>query len=424
MRRSIGTTAVIAALALAATACGGGDDGDNGSNGSGSGSGGEGLSGTVTFWDTSNETEAEVFRAVAEEFSELHPDVTVDYVNIGWDGAQDRFKNAAGANEAPDVMRTEVAWVSDFANLGYLAPLDDTPAVEDQGDFLEQAWASTQFNDTTYAVPQVIDTLALFYNKELLDAAGVEVPENLEDIKASTEAFTEQGLEAPFYLRGDDAYWFLPYIYGEGGDLVDADTETVTIDDASGVAAFEAVQDLLDSGAAITDTTDGWQNMMGAFGEGSVAMMINGPWAINDARDAIGEENLGVAPVPAGGSSQGAPQGGWNYGVYAGSANLDASYEFVAYMASAETQQRITEELSLLPTRSSVYDVDSVANNEMVEFFAPAVEVAHERAWIPEANSLFDPLREEVESMLLGRATAEETANAVGDRYRDLLDWQ
>lgn len=422
MRRSIGTIAAIAALSLAATACGGDGDSDAEDTTKDAGGAGEELTGTVTFWDTSNDTEGAVFQAVAEDFQEMHPGVTVEYVNIGWDGAQDKFKNAAGANEAPDVMRTEVAWVSDFASLGYLAPLDGTAAVDNEGDYLEQAWASTQYDGQTYAVPQVIDTLALFYNKALLDEAGVEVPETLEDIKNSADALSD--LKAPFYLRGDDPYWFLPYIYGEGGDLVDAESQTVTIDDEAGAAAFQAVQDLLDSGAAITDTTDGWTNMMDSFGNGDVAMMINGPWAINDARTAIGDENLGVAPVPAGGATQGAPQGGWNYGVYAGSPDLDASYEFVKYMSSAEAQQKITEELSLLPTRSSVYEIDSVATNEMVQFFKPAIEVAHERAWIPEANSLFDPLKEEVEAMLLGQSTPEETAQKTGDRYRDLLGWQ
>jgi arabinogalactan oligomer / maltooligosaccharide transport system substrate-binding protein len=412
MRRSIGATAVVAALALAATACGG----DSGDGGNSSGDGDV----TITFWDTSNETEAKVFKAVAEEFSEENPGVTVDYVNIGWDGAQDRFKNAAGANEAPDVMRTEVAWVSDFASLGYLQELDGTPAVDDEDDYLAQAWASTQYEGSTYAVPQVIDTLALFYNKRLLDEAGVEVPTSLEDIKNSADKFT--GLEAPMYLRGDDAYWYLPYIYGEGADLVDADSQTVTIDDPAGVAAFEAVRDLLDSGAAITDTTDGWENMMGSFADGDVAMMVNGPWAINDAREAIGEENLGVAPVPAGGVTQGAPQGGWNYGVYAGSGQLDASYEFVRYMSSAEVQKRITERISLLPTRESVYAAEPVAGNEMVGFFKPAVDVAQERAWIPEANSLFDPLKEEFEAMLLGDSTPQQAADKTGERYRGLLE--
>ncbi|MDT0344619.1 extracellular solute-binding protein [Streptomyces litchfieldiae] len=421
MRRSIGTTAVVAALALAATACGSDGDDEGGSGGGGSESGE--LTGTVTYWDTSNETEAEVFEAVAKEFEELHPGVTVEYVNIGFDDAQNRFKNAAGANEAPDVMRTEVAWVADFASLGYLYPLDDTAALDNQEDFLDEAWASTQYDGQTYAVPQVTDTLALFYNKSLLADAGVEVPTSLAEIEESTAAFEDAGT-TPLYVRGDDPYWFLPFLYGEGGDLVDAEAQEVTVDNEAGVAAFEQMQGLIDSDAAITDTSEGWENMMSSFANGDVAMMINGPWAIADATAALGED-LGVAPVPAGGSAQGAPLGGWNYGVYAGTPDADASFEFVKYMSSAETQQRITEELSLLPTRDSVYLEPSVQENEMVSFFAPAVDVAHERPWIPEAQSLFEPLRISIEAMLTGSASPEEAAADTGDAYRELLeDWQ
>ncbi|SOD58897.1 carbohydrate ABC transporter substrate-binding protein, CUT1 family [Streptomyces zhaozhouensis] len=417
MRRSIGTTAVLAALAVAATACGGDDGGDGGGGADGE------LSGTVTYWDTSNETEAAVFEAVAKEFEDLHPGVTVDYVNVGFDDAQNRFKNAAGANEAPDVMRTEVAWVADFASLGYLYPLDDTAALEDQEDFLAEPWASTQYDGQTYAVPQVTDTLALFYNKALLEEAGVEVPETLDQIREDADALEETGA-TPLYVRGDDPYWFLPFLYGEGGDLVDAGDQRVTIDDEAGVAAFEQMNDLVESGVAITDTSDGWENMMSGFADGSLAMMINGPWAIADARNALGDD-LGVAPVPGGGAQQGSPLGGWNYGVYAGTPDADASFEFVKYMSSAETQARITEELSLLPTRESVYAEPAVEGNEMVQFFKPAVDVAHERPWIPQAQSLFDPLRTSIEAMLTGSASPEQAARDTGDAYRDLLeDWQ
>ncbi|RKN42207.1 extracellular solute-binding protein [Streptomyces hoynatensis] len=417
MRRSIGTTAVVAALAFVATACG--SDGDEAGGG---GADGE-LSGTVTFWDTSNETEAEVFEAVARDFENMHPGVTVDYVNVGFDDAQNRFKNAAAANEAPDVMRTEVAWVADFASLGYLYPLDGTAAVENQEDFLDEAWTSTQYEGETYAVPQVTDTLALFYNKSLLTEAGVEVPQSLDEIEQSQAAFEDIGT-TPLYVRGDDPYWFLPFLYGEGGDMVDAEAHEVTIDDEAGVAAFSRMQELVDSGAAITDTSDGWENMMSAFADGDVAMMINGPWAIADATAALGED-LGVAAVPAGGQAQAAPLGGWDYGVYAGTPDADASFEFVRYMSSAETQARITGELSLLPTRASVYEEPSVAGNEMVQFFKPAVDVAHERPWIPQAQSLFEPLQISIEAMLTGSASPEEAAGDTGDAYRELLeDWQ
>ncbi|RKN52301.1 extracellular solute-binding protein, partial [Streptomyces klenkii] len=197
-----------------------------------------------------------------------------------------------------------------------------------------------------------------------------------------------------------------------------------TVDDPSGVAAFRALRDLVDSGAATTDTSDGWENMMSAFASGEVAMMVNGPWALADATEALGED-LGVAPVPAGAADQGAPLGGWNYAVYAGTPEADASFEFVRWMSSPDVQRRVTEELSLLPTRASVYQEPSVAGDPMVEFFRPAVDTARERPWIPQAQSLFEPLREAVEAMLTGSASPEEAAADTGDAYRELLeDWE
>ncbi|HZG06905.1 MAG TPA: extracellular solute-binding protein [Streptomyces sp.] len=425
MRRGIGITAVAAALALAATACGG-DGGDGGKKNAG----GE-LSGTVEFWDTSNEAEKGFFKKVAEEFEKDHPKVDVKYVNVPFGEASNKFKNAAGGGSgAPDVIRAEVAWVADFANLGYLAPLDDTVAVEGKDDHLPQAWGSTQFEGKTYGVPQVIDTLALFYNKDLLKKAGVEVPQSVEDIKASTAKFAKQDV-TPFYMRGDDAYWFLPFLYGEGGDMLDADAKKITVDDEPGRKAFEVIKDLVDSKAATTDTTDGWENMQKAFKDGKVAMMLNGPWAIEDTL-AGGqfkgrEDNLGVAPVPAGSAGQGSPQGGHNLSVYAGSDNLDASYEFVKYMTSAEVQKRTTEELSLLPTRASVYQEQTVKDNKMVQFFKPAVDKAVERPWIAEGNSLFEPLRVQLADVLTGKTEPGAAAKKAGTEYAKLLkdgDWK
>ncbi|MFJ2112841.1 extracellular solute-binding protein [Streptomyces sp. NPDC087850] len=422
MRRGITATALAATLVLAATACG--SDGGAGGDSSG-GSGGE-LSGTVTWWDTSTVgSEDKVFEKLAEGFTKKHPKVKVEYVNVPFGDAQNKFKNAAQAGSgAPDVIRSEVAWTPEFADLGYLAPLDGTPALKDGGDFLPQAAASTKYHDKTYAVPQVIDSMGIFYNKKILKEAGVEVPGTVDELKAVSKKIKEKTGRTGLYLRGDDAYWFLPFLYGEGGNLVDATSKKVTVDDAAGVRAMTVVKDLVDSGAAKTDATDGWENMQAAFKDGRVAMMINGPWAVADTYGGAqfkDRANLGVAPVPAGSAGQGAPQGGHNLAVYAGSKNLAASYAFTAYMTSAESQARVAEELGLLPTRTSVYARPDVAKNEIVDFFKPVVDKAVERPWIPETGSLFAPLVVEYTKVLTGQTTPEKGARATGDSYRKLL---
>jgi len=419
MRRGITATALVAALALAATACGS-DDESSGSKSSGE------LSGTVTWWDTSTAgSEDKVFKKIAEGFTKEHPKVHVKYVNVPFGDAQNKFKNAAQAgSDAPDVIRSEVAWTPEFADLGYLAPLDGTPALKNPDDFLKQAAASTEYQGKTYAVPQVIDSMGIFYNKKIFKEAGVEVPKTVDELKTVSQKIKAKTGKTGMYLRGDDAYWFLSFLYGEGGNMVDAAGKTVTIDNPAGVKAMKVVKDLVDSGAAKTDATDGWDNMQTSFKDGKVAMIINGPWAVADTysgKEFKDRGNLGVAPVPAGSVAQGAPQGGHNLAVYAGSKNLDASYAFVEYMTSAKTQAEVTKELSLLPTRTSAYAEKDVADNEIVGFFKPVVETAVERPWIPETGSLFEPLVTEYTKALTGQTTPEKAVKSTGDSYRKLL---
>ncbi|MYX03454.1 MULTISPECIES: extracellular solute-binding protein [unclassified Streptomyces] len=418
MRRGITATALVAALALAATACGSDDE-------TGSKSSGE-LSGTVTWWDTSSVgSEDKVFKKLAEGFEKKHPKVDVKYVNVPFGEAQNKFKNAAQAGDgAPDVIRSEVAWTPDFANLGYLAPLDGTAALKNQDDFLKQAVASTKYEDKTYAVPQVIDSMGVFYNKKMFKEAGVEAPADLDDLKTVAKKIKDKTGKTGLYLRGDDPYYFLSFLYGEGGDMVDAGSKSVTIDKPEGVKAFKAVKELVDDGTAKTDASDGWENMMQAFKNGDVAMMINGPWAVADTltgSEFTDKDNLGVAPVPAGSAAQGAPQGGHNLAVYAGSKNLDASYAFVEYMTSVDSQATAAGELNLLPTRTSAYAKKEAVDSEIVGFFKPVVETAVERPWIPEGGSLFEPLRIEYTKVLTGQTTPEKAAKATGDSYRKLL---
>ncbi|MEU6863627.1 extracellular solute-binding protein [Streptomyces sp. NPDC046876] len=419
MRRGIAATALVATLALAATACGGDkkDDGETKAGGE--------LSGTVTWWDTSNDAEKASFQKIAEAFTAKHPKVTVKYVNVPYGDAQNKVKNAFSSGaEAPDVIRADVGWVADFASLGYLDEVPAETAKKVDAEFLPQAAASGKYEGKTYAVPQVIDTLGLFYNKKMLADAGVQPPTSLEELKAASAKIKEKTGKTGLYLRGDDSYWFLPMIYGEGGDLVDAKNKTVTVDGPAGVKAFKAARDLVTSGAAITNSTDGYQNMQTAFKSGQVAMMINGPWAIKDTY--AGEQftdkaNLGIAPVPAGSVKAGGPQGGHDLAVYAGSKNRAAAHAFVEYLTSQDVQVQSAKELSLLPTRTAAYEQPDVKSNEMVAFFKPAVDKAVQRAWIPENGALFEPLKLEYAKAVTGASSPEDAAKAAGTEFRKIL---
>ena len=425
MRRVISAAAIAAALALAATACGGTAGTDPAT--ATSKAPGE-VSGEITWWDTSDATtEAPVFQELVKEFEAKYPKIKVNYVNVPFADARDKFKTAAQSGAgAPDVLRTDVGWVAEFASLGYLAPLDGTPAIADPQDFLPTPAASGRYNGKTYAVPQVTDTLGLLYNKELLKKAGHDAPPATMAELKQVALDVKEKTGADGLALNIDSYFLLPFIYGEGGDLVDAAGKKITIAAPQAVQGVKIVEDLIKSGAAAKPVLqDSYTTVATAFKEGKVAMIFNGPWS--NADNLSGKvfkdnpDNLGIAPVPSGSVRSGAPVGGHDYAVYAGSKNLDAAYLFIRFMASKESQAKIAGRLGLLPTRASAYDLpEAKANPQVVQWQKP-MESAVERPWIPETASLFQPLLEGYQKLAGGQATAEQMLEEVAAEYQGIL---
>lgn len=397
-------------VALVLTACG--------SGGSSSNSGSD--SGEVTFWDTSGPNESPVFKKIAEGCA-TKDGYKVKVETQAFDGALNNYKTAAQGGQGPDVFRSEVAWVPQLAKLSYVADLSDTDLAKDTSDFLEAPLGSTKYEGKTYAVPQVTDSLALLYNKKKLADAGVEPPKTWDELKA---AAAKLGGEKSFFLN-NDAYYALPFIYGEGGDLVDAAAKKIVVNSAANVKALETAKGLLDAKAATTalDATNSYSNMQAAFSSGEAAMVVNGPWAVADYLKGAAftdKANLGIAPVPGPSAGKGsAPVGGHDYVIRQGTKAKQSSIKFITCMASVESQATIAKELGLLPTRKSAYQNADVKANEVVAAFEPVTKVAHERPWIPEGGELFDPLKVGYADFLAGKKDAKTALDDVAKAYKE-----
>ncbi|GAA2274407.1 extracellular solute-binding protein [Nonomuraea roseoviolacea subsp. roseoviolacea] len=428
MRRAFSTVTVVAALAVAASACGGAGGASTGTAKPAPADPAQ-IAGEITWWDTTRpDSEGPTFRKLIKEFEAEYPKIKVKYVNVPSDQAQNQFQTAAQAGSgAPDVIRSEVAWTSQFASLGYLQPLAGTRAVDDESDYLPGPLSSTTYAGKTYAVPQVTDTLALIYNKGLLKKAGHDrAPRTLEelkkvalDVKAKTGA---NGL-----ALNVDSYFLLPFLYGEGGDLLDVTTKKIVVNSPANARALAEVADLVTSGAAPRPALqDSYANAMTALKDGKAAMIYNGPWALSEiyqGKEFKDKANLGIAPVPAGSVRAGAPTGGWNLAVYAGSKNLDASYEFLRFMSSAAAQATVSSELGLLPTRASSFDDPKVKSRQDVAIFKPILDTAVPRPWIPEGGQLFQPLLEGYQALLDG-TRPEDALKQVDAKYHGFMkDW-
>ena len=422
MRRGIKGLALLAALPLALAACSsGGDSAESSPSPANPGD----VSGTVVFWDTSDSTnEAPTFKDLIKKFEAEYPNVKVDYQNVPFSEAQNKYKTAAQADNAPDVLRAEVAWTPEFASLGYLLPLTGT-SLDTPDAYLPTPWSSNVYEDVVYGVPQVTDAPGLLYNKELLEKAGVEAPKTWDDVQAASEKLKAEGVDTLYSATG--GYFTLPYIYSFGGNTVDPAEQKILINDPESVAGFQKALDLIDSGAAVKpDPNDAYNQQMALFKEGKVAMIINGPWSVADILTGKAfkgnEDNLGVTTTPAGpDGQQGSPVGGHNYVISAGTQNQAASEAFVTFMNSPTSQAFVASELGLLPTQTAAYDEPEVQSNKFVQAFKPIVETATPRAWIPEGGQFFTAMDEEWINMYTGKTTAQEGADAIAKAWTEFL---
>jgi arabinogalactan oligomer / maltooligosaccharide transport system substrate-binding protein len=415
--RTVGVVAATLALTLAAAACG--DDEPTPTDSTD-------LTASLTWWDTSDPTnEGPAFQELISKFNETYPNITINYQSVPFGEAQNKFKTAAAAGSgAPDILRAEVAWVPEFASLGYLYALDGSELLADADDYFETPLSSNKFDGQTFGVPQVTDSLALLYNKKVFEDAGIaDAPTTWAEVKTAAATIKEKtGVDGLFINAG--GYFLLPFIYGEGGDLVDAPDQKIVVNSPENIAGITVAQDLIASGAAVKPpANDSYTTMMTLFKEQKVAMIINGPWEVNNVRQADtfgGIDNLGIAAVPAGSERAGAPVGGHNYVIWSGvpQEKTAAAIAFVEFMNSAESQAFLADKLGLLPTRQSAYDNPLVANNEIVSAFKPVVDAAVARPWIPEGGQFFGPLDTMATQTLVEGVDAKTALDEVAEKYK------
>ncbi len=421
--RRLSAIAGAAALALVVAACGSGsDDSDNADASTNPSADPTSLSAELTWWDTSDPTnEGPAFKELITKFNETYPNVTINYQSVPFGDAQNKFKTAADSGSgAPDILRAEVAWVPEFASLGYLYALDGTALLE--GNFLETPLSSNVYDGKTYGVPQVTDTLGLMYNKKLFAKAGIDAPPTTwEEVAADAKLLKQKAKVDGIYINSG-GYFLLPFLYGEGGDLVDVDGQQIVVNSDANVTGITTAQDLVKNGAAVKpDAADSYGTMMTLFKEGKVGMIVNGPWEVaNVSSDPKfgGFENLGIAPVPAGSAGQGAPVGGHNYVIYSGmdEAKADAAIAFVKFMSSAESEAFIANELGLLPGNADAYDL--VTDNEKVAAWKPALDVAKPRPWIPEGGLFFAPLDEMAAKVMIQGVDPKTALDAAAEQFK------
>jgi arabinogalactan oligomer/maltooligosaccharide transport system substrate-binding protein len=396
---------------------------------------------TLTYWDTMNDQERVVFEEIATQCA-ADAGVTLNYEYVPFSDAQNNYRTAAQAGNAPDVLRTEIAWGPEFAALGYLYDLSDEsifeePVTEEEAaSYLDAPFAYNTWGGGVWGLPQVTDAPAMVYNKALFEEAGLDPenpPQTMEELDAAIRAIAALGTEAePIYGMATPwaEYAFQAFMWAYGGDLITQNedgTYTIGVNSPGSIEALNQVKTWLDEGVVgpAFDPANQYGNSMTAFKEGRAGIHIIGPWATADilSGEAFADPaNLGVAPVPAGpNGDQGSPVGGHEYTIYAGSPYPNEALAFVRCLNSVENQVRLATELNLVPTLRAAYDDPALAENDILQGFLAQMNVARNRPVLVAGGQIYTEFAPQYSAFILGETEAQAAMDNVAAAWELLL---
>ena len=235
-------------------------------------------------------------------------DLVVDVVS--WNDIYTVVNTRIANGEAPDLLNIDV--FADYQADGLLLPASEWVSEATYAKFFPSFLEQSIVDDVVWAVPDLASARALYYNADILEAAGVEAPTTWEELKTVCEAI--KAYDETIYPWGVDMTTdegqacFAYYAWNNGGGFVDAEGNWV-LNSAENVEAVNYIVGLVNAGLTNTDpTTETRYDLQEMFASGKVAMMI-GPNQISKYCEANGGINYGIASLPVNGSAAGASVG-------------------------------------------------------------------------------------------------------------------
>ena len=378
---------------------------------SGSASGGQV---TVEMWDyLSGETANDSINAAIAEFEKANPDIKVKRTTFAFADLSKSILQGSVGGQVPDVAVVDVVDNQNFASLGMLKDLSNDGI--NKSDFFEGPWSSVVYEGKTYGIPLNSNNLALYYNKQMLKDAGVEVPTDWASLKEVAKKTTKgdvKGIAISAVKSESATFQVLPFVWQTGGDLKDYAT--------SGATALAYLRGLIDDGSmseAVTNYTQ--EDARTQFITGKSAMMINGPWELATlTKDA--QFDWDVAPLPKD-KRAATSMGGENVVVMNGAKQSDAAVKLAKFLTSAEGAKIYCDGSGQLSSRPDLQGKLKLSNDAKLKVFEDQLQYAHARAYGKDYPKISEAIQLSMQEALTGASTPEAAAKKAADTITPLL---
>ncbi len=333
----------LALLALATTtvaACGGTGTGADGSSAD-SATSTEDVELTYWMW---NQNQEPTFRAMADAFEQQHPNVTITIELTPVSEYWTKLQTAVQGSDAPDVFWMNHLNLRLYADNGIIAPLDDAIAAQgiDMPVYPDTA-GLYNYGGAQYGLPQDLDVIGMWFNKDLFDAAGLDYPTadwTWTDVQSAAAALTdaENGVYG-IASSVDSQSNYYPTIWQAGGQIISEDESHSGWGTPENLAGIQYWVDFIEQGYSPTTAQLAETPATQLFPSGKLAMYYSGTWNVGpyEADPAVAEM-VDVVPLPSG-VEEATGVYSLTSAVNANSPHLAEAEQFALFVASEEAAQ-------------------------------------------------------------------------------------
>ena len=303
----------------------------------------------------------ETLKGIVSKFEAANPGTKVEIISLPWSEAFQKFATMVSAGDIPDVMEMPDTWLSLYANNGMLESLEPYLAKWEHTAGLSERTLELgrDVKNTAYMLPYGFYLRAMFYNKKLLEQAGVkEPPKTLDEFADASKKVAALPGKYGYCLRGGPGGlngWVMFGASMAGSNEFFTKDGTSTFDSPGWVKGLTYVIDLYKNGYAPKDSVNwGFNEIVAGFYSGTCAFLDQDPDALIAIAQRMKPEDFGVMTMPKGPNGKTFPTIGFaGWSMMSKSENKDLSWKLIETLEGPEGNIEWNKKTGALPVHKS-----------------------------------------------------------------------
>ena len=348
---------------------------------------GQASAATITVWTHFGENELVWLRDQAKTF-EAKTKNKVNIVSVPFDDLTTKFLQSAPKGQGPDLIVTQAHdRIGQMAAAGVIEPMDKY--VTSKTDLDKTAVQAMTYKGKLFGIPMFAESVALIYNKKLVPQA----PTTWNALLSAAQSAQKSG-NLGFVMPLDNAYLTYGFTSAYGGYVFKnsggtLNTKDIGLGNAGAVKAASFINDLRYKYNLIPEGING-DAVKSAFTQGRAAMMVSGPWDIDDIRKAGIDFGIAPFPTPPGASGKWSPFVGVQGTIMnAYSKNKAAAAQFAKSITTADAQISFNKAGGRIPV--SLAARTKLKSNPVVAGFSRTISAGTPMPNVPEMGAVWGP---------------------------------